>query len=169
MNTEKKEIFEGAEHIPEVAAAIQSEFMSQGYEVSRNDLANGDVFVSITKSGFFRVISGFKTAVNLSLKPLGDGRFAAMSKFGFWETQGIPTAIMLLVFWPLVITQTMGYKAQQQLNDKVIALVRKSLEKVKAKQAADMSSASSGGAFCPNCGAKCGESAAFCPQCGEKL
>ena len=144
--------------------------MSQGYEVSRNDLANGDVFLSVTKSGFFRTVSGFKTAINLSLKPVGGGKFEAISKFGFWETQGVPTALTLLVFWPLVIAQTMGYRTQQQLNDKIIALVRKSLGKAKTKQsAAPDPTQESSGAFCPECGAPCGGSAAFCPQCGKKL
>lgn len=170
MKTEKKEIFAGAEFIPEVAASVQSELISQGYEVSRNDLANGDVFLSITKNGIFRVVSGFKTAINLSLKPTVGSQFEATSKFGFWDTQGIPMAITLLVFWPLVIAQTIGYRAQQQLNDKIIALVRKSLDKAKSKQAAapDTSQESSG-PFCPDCGAACGEGANFCPKCGKKL
>jgi hypothetical protein len=169
MNTEKKETFTGAEFIPEIAAAVQSEFMSQGYDVSRNDLANGDVFVSLTKSGFFRTVSGFKTALNLSLKPVGGNRFVASSKFGFWDTQGIPTAITLLVFWPLVIAQTMGYKTQQQLNAKVIALVRRSLENAKAKHASAPPPPPSGSSFCPDCGARCAEDAVFCSKCGTKL
>ena len=169
MNTEKKETFAGAEFIPEIAAAVQSALLSQGYDVTRNDLANGDVFISITKSGFFRAVSGFKTAVNLSLKPISGNRFQALSKFGFWDTQGIPSAITVLVFWPLVVAQVMGYNAQVKLNEKIIDLVRKSLEKAKAGQAADTPSAPSGGSFCPDCGAKCGEGARFCPQCGKKL
>ena len=170
MKTEKKEIFTGAEFIPEVAASVQSELISQGYEVSRNDLANGDVFLSITKNGIFRVVSGFKTAINLSLKPTVGSQFEATSKFGFWDTQGIPTAITLLVFWPLVIAQTMGYRAQQQLNNKIITLVRKSLDKAKTKHAAVRGSTQeSSSAFCPECGTPCGEDAEFCPKCGEKL
>ncbi len=169
--TGKTETFTGSEFIPEIAASVQSELMSQGYEVSRNELANGDIFLSITKSGFFRAISGFKTAINLSLKPTRGDRFEATSKFGFWDTQGIPSAITVLVFWPLVIAQTIGFRTQQQLNDKIIGLVRTSLEKAKEKRAADVSSDSpeSGGAFCPDCGANCGEGARFCPKCGKKL
>lgn len=166
-----------------IASEVQSSLISDGYKVSRNDLSNGDIFLSITKRGFFRAISGFATAINLSLKDVGDNRFEAVSKFGFWDTQGIPTAITLLVFWPVAITQAMGYNLQKQLNDKIIRLVGDSYSKL-ADAAAEMSRNGEPipvetdrstdpdedqGAFCPECGAKCGADAVFCSRCGKKI
>ena len=158
--TEKREIFDGDDFIPKIATSVQSELISQGYDVTRNELANGDIFLSITKSGFFRAISGFKTAINLSLRPISGNRFEAASKFGLWDTQSLPTALSLLVFWPILVTQILGYNAQRKLNDKIIALVRKSLEEAK-------NNAEAGSGFRPDYGTQCGESAAFVPKGGK--
>jgi hypothetical protein len=151
-----------------VADDLEQNLRFRGYEVSRTALAGGDVLVSVTKGGFFRTVAGFKTALNISLRivPPGDRAFQATVSVGLFESQVVPSAITLLFFWPLIITQVWGYAKNVRLDDEILALIRQT---VAARQAPSPATSAPPppASFCPHCGHPA--SGNFCSTCGKPL
>lgn len=165
MAHEKNEIiYASPSLIPHIAAELENTLRFRGYEVARTPLAGGDALVSVTKGGFFRTIAGFKTAVNVSLRavPPGDRAFQATVSVGLFESQAVPTAITLLVFWPLVIAQVWGYAKNARLDEEILRLVRQTAANLQTDAPPPPSTS-----FCPECGSPA--SGRFCSNCGNKL
>ncbi len=174
MAHEKTETFFVAPPVPpaiaEVAAALEQNLRFRGYEVACTNLAGGDALVSVTKGGIFRTIAGFKTAVNVSLRvvPPGDRAFQATVSVGLFETQAVPTAITLLFFWPLIITQIWGYARNAHLDDEILQLVRQTVSARQSPAPSDPPPPPPPAAsFCPECGEPA--SGRFCSNCGASL
>lgn len=124
MAYEKTEIFNGNPRL--CVIYLEEQFKSEKYQVARSDLANGDYLLSITKGGFFKTLAGLKTAINVSFRPLPPTlkTFKVTVSIGLFETQGVPTAISMLLFWPLLITQVAGYVRNCALDRRILDEIR---------------------------------------------
>ena len=171
MAYEKTETFQANPAVlPQVVKYVKDTLEIEGYTVSNSELANGSIEMSVTKGGVFKTIAGLKTALKVSLRPVppGDKAFVATVKVGLFETQGVPTAISMLVFWPLIITQIVGYVNNTKLDTRIMGLIKAGVESLAVPQAqADIQSFVNTGKFCPNCGKPV--SGNFCSECGAKI
>lgn len=147
-----------------VARDVMAHFRDRGFEVQGDSRISGAWDVSITKSGIFRVVCGLKTALNIELIPRDDAVFAKAG-VGVFGQQAIPTAITMLVFWPMIIPQIWGMISQSHLDDEAMKVIGDSLR----KRAASSGAATRAPAFCMHCGSQTPPTAAFCPACGKRL
>lgn len=144
------------------ADQVASQFRIEGYEVKTEKLIAGGAEISITKGGFFRAVSGMKTALKISLRPDGEN-IIAEAGIGIFGQQAVPTVISMLFFWPVLLTQVWGLVQQYQLDDHAMELIGNSLQQL----ASSGTGSASIGSFCPECGAAA--SGNFCSSCGKKL
>lgn len=162
----KQILFGSASLISTIASHIREDFQNDGFEVVMDEVSGGGYDISITKGGLFKAVLGMKTALNVSLLPQGnDINFEA--GVGIWGQQAIPTAISMLVFWPVLITQIWGMVEQSKLDDRALEIAKDVI--YASNNAGSASSASTGGQFCTNCGTRNPESANFCSGCGKAL
>ena len=161
----KKTLYGSTSLIPTIANRIQEEFQNDGYEVSMDALSSGGYDISITKGGVFKAVLGMKTALKVTLLPLGNN-ISFEAGVGIWGQQAIPTIISMLFFWPVLITQIWGMIEQSSLDDKALEIA----EKVIAEQGGNtMSFVSNEYCFCTACGTKNPIGAKFCCGCGKEL
>lgn len=164
--TTKKALLGSASLSSAIADRIKDEFKKDGYEVSMDALSSGGYDISITKGGLFKAVLGTKTALKVSLIPLGrDLNFEA--GIGIWGQQAIPTAISMLFFWPVIVTQIWGIVKQASLDDKALSIAENVIIEHFASNAVESTSSSKH--FCTSCGAPTSPDAKFCPECGAKL
>ena len=90
------------EDLTPVAQDVMRHFESRDYEVSETPIPTGGVQVSIRRGGTFKAIIGMKTAMNIKIEPQANGT-RVEAGVGIFGQQAIPTAITLLVFWPVII------------------------------------------------------------------
>ena len=83
--------------------------------------------MSIRKGGTFKAIIGMKTALNIKIEPVANGTTvdAGVSIFG---QQAIPTAITLLIFWPVIIAQVWNMAQESKLDEEALDVVEESLK-----------------------------------------
>lgn len=165
-------------YIPEIADRICQNFTLEGYEINRDNLISGGVDISLTKGGFFKAVLGMKTALKITIVPVGDF-IDFEAGIGIFGQQVVPTLIMLFITWPVLITQIWGLVKQSQLDDKALDIA--------------MSVISSNGVdthkhcsfpppipneltnkvptvrFCTNCGTSLPGNARFCSNCGTPV
>lgn len=151
--------------IPVVAAEVAEELQVEGYEVTPEELLSGDVELALYKGGIFKSILGLKTALKVTFSGMGN-RFRVDCKVGIWGQQAVPTAISMLFFWPVLITQIWGLVRQSRLDDHVLELVAEACERHGKKTEVPVAEAPTA-VFCPQCGAQA--KGAFCSACGAKL
>ena len=74
--------------------------------------------VSIRKGGTFKAIIGMKTALNIKIEPVANGTTvdAGVGTFG---QQAVPTAITLLIFWPVIIAQVWNMAQEAKLDEEL--------------------------------------------------
>lgn len=142
-----------------VAKTVATKLEAEGYTVSVQETAEG-YFLSLSKGGVFKTISGMKTSLNVTMKKSPAGMLVEAG-VGIFGQQALPTAISMLIFWPVLITQVVGMIQQSQLDDKVITMIE---EAVKEEEA----SGTSATGFCHACGKQLPFDSAFCPSCGAK-
>jgi hypothetical protein len=92
------------EDVAPVAQDVVHHFEQQDFEVTETNIPAGGVQVSIRRGGTFKVIIGMKTALNIKIEPVANGT-TVEAGVGIFGQQAIPTAITLLVFWPVLIAQ----------------------------------------------------------------
>ena len=138
-------------------------FEAKGYTVSKEQTVDGQ-FISITKGGFFRSISGLKTGLNVILKQKPDGIEASL-EVGIFGKQLIPTAISMLVLWPVLISQVVGMVQQNNLDKEAYQTIE---EGIKACENQPVCKSMTGN-FCPFCGENVPVGSVFCPSCGKKI
>lgn len=162
--SKKKLLSAHSSQIDTIAAAIQADFVRDGFEVNVDTLLSGGKDISITKGNLFKAVLGMRSALKVTLMPQTDGVLFD-ANVGIYGQQAIPTVISMLFFWPVLITQIWGLVEQASLDDRALAL---------AEQAIASGSAAAtpqGGSykFCTSCGAKLDGSSNFCSNCGTKL
>ena len=113
--------------ISQIAQNIITEFQRDGYECAMVPLACGSQ-VSIRKGGMFKAALGLKTSLNVVITPIPNANAITIKAgVGLFEQQAIPTAIMLFVFWPVIVTQIWGLVQQSNLDDKVMTIAERTI------------------------------------------
>lgn len=162
LRNSKKHFDAEVSDLSPVLEQFSQHFTPKGYEVSSEKTVSG-AFISLTKGGIFRSISGMKTGLNITLTFTKNGVDVAM-EVGIFKTQFIPAAIVLLIFWPVIITQAIGIIQQNNLDTESYEVLEKALL-IAAKDEAKRSIIP----HCPFCGNEVSNEIKFCPNCGKKL
>ncbi|MBE6333625.1 MAG: zinc ribbon domain-containing protein [Bacteroidales bacterium] len=164
----KKVLYGSAYLIPTIADRIQQEFMYDGYQVAMDALSSGGYDISITKGGLFKAVLGMKTALKITLTP-ADNSIYFEAGVGIWGQQAIPTAISMLIFLPVLITQIWGIVEQSKLDDKALEIAQDVIRSSGAKVGMGEGESPAGVRFCTACGTKNVDTAKFCCGCGKQL
>ena len=152
--------------ILDMARTLEIELRKDGYDTRNDMLLGGDVIVSVTKGGLFKSVVGMKTALKVELRA-EDGNVFAKTSVGIWGQQIVPTVIMLLWFWPVLITQIWGLVLQSRLDTRVMEILAKAAEKKPEAVGATSCEADSPARFCSECGKPI--TGNFCANCGAKV
>jgi len=115
------------EDLAPVAQDVMKHFESQDYEVAQTNIPTGGAQVSIRKGGTFKAIIGLKTALNIKIEPEANGT-KVEAGVGIFEQQAIPTAITLLVFWPVIIAQVWNMAQESKLDEEALDVAEESLK-----------------------------------------
>src|ERR687890_1582950 len=115
------------ENLAPVAQEVMRHFESQDYEVTDTPIATGGVQVSIRRGGIFKAIIGLKTALNIRIEPEANGT-RVEAGVGIFGQQAIPTAITLLVFWPVIIAQVWNMAQEAKLDEEALRVAEESLK-----------------------------------------
>lgn len=154
--------------IPTIANRITQEFQKEGYEVDKVQLTTGGYDISVTKGNLFKAVLGMKTAMKLSLSPVGSAIYFD-ANVGVFGQQLLPTIISTMVFWPIIFVQVNSLIKQFELDDKALAIAEKVCSENQSVAAPALSESAGEHKFCTSCGAKIDKSAKFCSACGQKL
>jgi hypothetical protein len=115
------------EDVAPVAQDVMDHFEQQSYEVTETNIPTGGVQVSIRRGGTFKAIIGLKTALNIKIEPVANGT-TVDAGVGIFGQQAIPTAITLLVFWPVIIAQVWNMAQESNLDDEALRVAEESLK-----------------------------------------
>jgi hypothetical protein len=110
-----------------VAQDVMRHFEAQDFEVTETNLPMGGAQVSIRKGGTFKAIIGMKTALNIKIEPVANGT-TVDAGVGIFGQQAIPTAITLLVFWPVIIAQVWNMAHESKLDEEALGVAEESLK-----------------------------------------
>jgi len=115
------------EDVAPVAKDVMDHFEGQDFEVTETNIPTGGVQVSIRKGGTFKAIIGMKTALNIKIEPVANGT-TVDAGVGIFGQQAIPTAITLLVFWPVIIAQVWNMAQESKLDEEALDVAEESLK-----------------------------------------
>jgi hypothetical protein len=115
------------EDLAPVAQEVMAHFESQDYEVTEAHIPTGGVQVSIRRGGTFKAIIGMKTALNIKIEPQSNGT-RIEAGVGIFGQQAIPTAITLLVFWPVLVAQVWNMAQESKLDEEALGVAEESLK-----------------------------------------
>jgi hypothetical protein len=115
------------EDVAPVAQDVMRHFEQQDFEVTETNIPTGGAQVSIRKGGTFKAIIGMKTALNIKIEPVSNGT-TVDAGVGIFGQQAVPTAITLLVFWPVVIAQVWNMAQESNLDDEALRVAGESLK-----------------------------------------
>ena len=110
-----------------VAKDVMDHFEQQDYEVTETNIPMGGVQVSIRRGGTFKAIIGMKTALNIKIEPVANGT-TVEAGVGIFGQQAIPTAITLLVFWPVILAQVWNMAQEAKLDEEALRVAEQSLK-----------------------------------------
>ena len=68
-----------------------------------------------------------KTALNIKIEPQSNGT-RIEAGVGIFGQQAIPTAITLLVFWPVLVAQVWNMAQEAKLDEEALGVVEESLK-----------------------------------------
>jgi hypothetical protein len=115
------------EDVAPVAQDVMDHFEEQDYEVIETNIPTGGVQVSIRRGGTFKAIIGMKTALNIKIEPVANGT-TVDAGVGIFGQQAIPTAITLLVFWPVIIAQVWNMAQESNLDEEALRVAEEGLK-----------------------------------------
>ena len=115
------------EDIAPVAQDVMHHFEQQDFEVTETNIPAGGVQVSIRRGGTFKAIIGMKTALNIKIEPVANGT-TIEAGVGIFGQQAIPTAITLLVFWPVLVAQVWNMAQEAKLDEEALGVAEESLK-----------------------------------------
>ena len=115
------------EDLAPVAQDVMGHFEQQDFEVTETHIPTGGVQVSIRRGGTFKAIIGLRTALNIRIEPVANGT-RVEAGVGIFGQQAIPTAITLLVFWPVVIAQVWNMSQEAKLDEEALRVAEESLK-----------------------------------------
>ena len=146
-------------NLESVVKDVAATYRARRYEVAAEQKAVGSWYISLHQGGIFKTVTGLKTSLNVEMEQ-SSGGITVKETVGIFGEQAIPTAISMLVFWPVLITQIWGLVEQEKLDEEVLDTVGKSL----ARHAAQPEQI-----FCVHCGSPIPQNSKFCLQCGAKI
>jgi hypothetical protein len=116
------------EDLAPVAKDVMDHFEAQDFEVTETNIpTTGGVQVSIRRGGTFKAIIGMKTALNIKIEPVANGT-TVDAGVGIFGQQAIPTAITLLIFWPVIIAQVWNMAQESKLDEEALGVAEESLK-----------------------------------------
>src|ERR687898_900695 len=115
------------EDLAPVAQDVMGHFEQQDFEVTETHIPTGGVQVSIRRGGTFKAIIGLRTALNTKIEPVANGS-RVEAGVGIFGQQAIPTAITLLVFWPVLVAQVWNMAQEANLDEEAIRVAEESLK-----------------------------------------
>src|SRR5215208_5170364 len=115
------------EDVATVAKDVMDHFEQQDFEVTETNIPTGGVQVSIRRGGTFKAIIGMKTALNIKIEPVANGT-TVDAGVGIFGQQALPTAITLLVFWPVLVAQVWNMAQESNLDDEALRVAEESLK-----------------------------------------
>jgi hypothetical protein len=115
------------EDIAPVARDVMDHFEEQDFEVTETNLPMGGAQVSIRKGGTFKAIIGMKSALNIKIEPVSNGT-TVEAGVGIFGQQAVPTAITVLVFWPVLIAQVWNMAHESKLDEEALDVAEESLK-----------------------------------------
>jgi hypothetical protein len=115
------------EDVAPVAQEVMDHFEGQDFEVTETNIPTGGVQVSIRRGGTFKAIIGMKTALNIKIEPVANGT-TVDAGVGIFGQQAIPTAITLLVFWPVLVAQVWNMAQEANLDQEALRVAEESLK-----------------------------------------
>jgi len=154
-----KMIYAKVTDLAPIAQAVMKHFAYLDYEVTSEQARPQCWEIGIHKGGTFQAIIGMKTALRIRIQSV-EGGTQIEAGIGLLESQGISTAVSMLAFWPVLVTQTWGLVRQSKLDEEAIAVAEAALI---AQAHADKSR------YCHECGAVLAGASAFCHACGARL
>ena len=122
------------EDIAPVARDVMDHFEGQDFEVTETNIPTGGTQVSIRKGGTFKAIIGMKTALNIKIEPVSNGT-TVDAGVGIFGQQAIPTAITLLVFWPVIIAQIWNMAQESNLDEEALDVAEEALAPLRKHRA----------------------------------
>src|SRR5215207_2372381 len=122
------------EDLAPVAQEVMRHFEQQDYEVTETNIPTGGVQVSIRRGGTFKAIIGLKSALNIKIEPVANGT-TVDAGVGIFGQQAIPTAITLLVFWPVLVAQVWNMAQEANLDEEALGVAEESLKANSSKAA----------------------------------
>jgi hypothetical protein len=162
-----------------VAQAVMRHFEDGGFQAAGTRTGIGGWDISISKGGTFKAVVGLKSALKIEITPQ-EGTTLVRAGVGIFGQQSVPTALTLLVAWPVVVTQAWGLIKQARLDDEAVEVVEQNLTRVAAGRGVGApasampsswpaTSAPAGGpsVFCTSCGTKLTAESKFCSGCGQ--
>jgi hypothetical protein len=126
------------EDVAPVAQDVMDHFEGQDYEVTETNIPTGGAQVSIRKGGTFKAIIGMKTALNIKIEPVANGT-TVEAGVGIFGQQAIPTAITLLIFWPVLVAQVWNMAQEAQLDEEALGVAEESLKAHSSKAPSEAS------------------------------
>ena len=115
------------EDLAPVSRDVMRHFESQDFEVTETNIPTGGTQVSIRKGGTFKAIIGMKTALNIKIEPVANGT-TVDAGVGIFDQQAVPTAITLLIFWPVLIAQVWNMAHESKLDEEALDVAEESLK-----------------------------------------
>src|SRR5919112_1108698 len=115
------------EDLAPVAQEVMRHFRGQDFEVTETNIPTGGVQVSIRRGGTFKAIIGLKTALNIKIVPEANGT-RIEAGVGIFGQQAIPTAITLLIFWPVLVAQVWNMAQESNLDEEALRVAEESLK-----------------------------------------
>jgi hypothetical protein len=115
------------EDLAPVAQDVMHHFEDQDYEATETNIPTGGVQVSIRRGGTFKAIIGMKSALNIKIEPEANGT-KVEAGVGIFGQQAIPTAITLLIFWPVIIAQVWNMAQEANLDEEALRVAEESLK-----------------------------------------
>lgn len=149
--------------IDRILAYCKEYFEKQDYDVTVETTVDGG-FVSLTKGGIFKSISGMKTGLNMTINQM-PGAISVSMEIGLFGKQLLPSAIAMLVFWPILIPQIYGLVQQNKLDTEAYGVIEAAIHECEKT----VECIPENTAFCVYCGAAMPADAAFCTSCGKHI
>jgi hypothetical protein len=150
-----------------VAEAVMYHFQRQGFEVESTRTLTSGFDIGVRKGGVFKAVLGLRTSLKIHIERTGNSTVAEAG-IGIFGQQAVPTAISMLIFWPVLVTQIWGIVKQAHLDDEAMSVIENTLATI-APPVLPTTNTVAIATFCSTCGAMPSQGAKFCPACGARL